>query len=262
MIRLGICGPIETIEVVAKMGFDYLETGLTRLNEIDEAEFRALKDRVNAAPIRVEAFNGMLPARLRVTGSDVNAQALHEYLDKTFSRAKQLGGKVVVFGSSGARNVPDGFPIDMAWRQICNFLRLAERHAIDHDILIAIEPLRRAESNIINMVSEATALASILQLRHVRALADTYHMAISSEPVDVLTMCASQIAHVHVANPLGRECPKADDGEDYARILQALKDGGYDARMSIEGKIEPFVEAGREGFARLDEARRAVWNEA
>ena len=86
MIRLGICGPIENIEVVAKMGFDYLETGLTRLNEIDEAEFCALRDRVLAAPIRVEAFNGMLPASLRVTGPDVNAQALHEYLDKTFPR--------------------------------------------------------------------------------------------------------------------------------------------------------------------------------
>lgn len=61
MIRLGICGPIENIEVVAKMGFDYLEAGLTRLSEIDEAEFRALRDRVQAAPIRVEAFNGMLP---------------------------------------------------------------------------------------------------------------------------------------------------------------------------------------------------------
>lgn len=262
MIRLGICGPIENIEVVAKMGFDYLETGLTRLNEIDEAEFCALRDRVLAAPIRVEAFNGMLPASLRVTGPDVNAQALHEYLDKTFARAKQLGGKIVVFGSSRARNVPDGFPVDMAWRQICNFLRLAERHAIDHDITIAIEPLRRAESNIINMVSEATALSSILQLRHIRALADTYHMAISSEPVNVLTLCASQIAHVHVANPIGRECPKPNDGEDYAKIMQALKDGGYDARMSIEGKTEPFVEAGTEGFACLDAARKTVWAEA
>lgn len=262
MIRLGICGPIENIEVVAKMGFDYLEAGLTRLSEIDEAEFRALRDRVQAAPIRVEAFNGMLPAKLRVTGSDVNAQALHEYLDKTFARAKQLGGQIVVFGSSGARNVPDGFPIDMAWRQICNFLRLAERHAIDHDITIAIEPLRRAESNIINMVSEATILASILQLRHVRALADTYHMAISSEPASVLTLCASQIAHVHTANPIGRECPKPNDGEDYAKIMHALKDGGYDARMSIEGKTDPFVEAGTQGFACLDAARKAVWAEA
>ena len=62
MIRLGICGPIENIEVVAKMGFDYREAGLTRLSEIDEAEFRALRDRVQAAPIRVEAVIGMLPA--------------------------------------------------------------------------------------------------------------------------------------------------------------------------------------------------------
>ena len=214
MIRLGICGPIENIEVVAKMGFDYLEAGLTRLSEIDEAEFRALRDRVQAAPIRVEAFNGMLPAKLRVTGSDVNAQALHEYLDKTFARAKQLGGQIVVFGSSGARNVPDGFPIDMAWRQICNFLRLAERHAIDHDITIAIEPLRRAESNIINMVSEATILASILQLRHVRALADTYshgHLQRAGE-------CAHAVRQPNRA--------RAHRQSDWARMPQAERRRG------------------------------------
>ena len=87
-------------------------------------------------------------------------------------------------------------------------------------------------------------------------------MAISSEPVNVLTLCGSQIAHVHTANPIGRECPKPNDGEDYAKIMQALKDGGYDARMSIEGKTEPFVEAGTQGFACLDAARKAVWAEA
>ena len=44
--------------------------------------------------------------------------------------------------------------------------------------------------------------------------------------------------------------------------MQALKDGGYDARMSIEGKTDPFVEAGTQGFACLDAARKAVWAEA
>ncbi|MBE5766820.1 MAG: sugar phosphate isomerase/epimerase [Clostridiales bacterium] len=261
MVRLGICGPIENIEAVAKIGYDYLETGLIRLYEASDEEFAQLCARVDNAPIKVEVFNGMLPGTLKVVGKDVNAQALHAYLDKAFSRASRLGAKVIVFGSGGARNVPEGFPVDMAWRQICNFLRIVERHAMDHNLIIAIEPLRRAETNMINLVSEAVALTSILQLNHIRALGDTYHMAFVSEPTSVFTLNAHQIAHVHTANPLTRACPKEGDGEDYAKILQHLKDGGYNARVSIEAFIEPYIEAATDGFACLDAARKAVWTE-
>lgn len=261
MIRLGICGPIENIDAVAKLGYEYLETGLVRIYEAADEEFSDLCARVDAAPIKVEVFNGMLPGTLKIVGKDVNAQAIHSYLDKAFSRASRLGAKVIVFGSGGARNVPEGFPVDMAWRQICNFLRIVERHAMDHNLMIAIEPLRRAETNMINLVSEAVALTSLLQLNHIRALGDTYHMAFVSEPVNTLTMNARQLAHMHTANPLTRACPKAGDGGNYTEILQALKAGGYNGRISIEGFIDPYIEAATEGFTCLDAARKAVWAE-
>ena len=224
MIRIGICSPMDAFETVAQMGFDYMETGLVPLYRLSDEDFSRMCERVDRAPIRIEAFNGMLPGTLPVTGPNVDGGALDEYLEKSFARARRLG---------------------------------AEAEA--HDLTIAIEPLCRPECNILNLVSEAAALASILNAPRVRTLADTFHMAVSAEPASALTLYGSQLAHVHTANPAGRLCPEPDDGEDYEALLRALKDGGYDARVSIEGVVKPFEEKALLGLQALDRARRAVW---
>lgn len=255
MIRIGICAPIEKINEVAGYGYEYIEGNLAQLAAMSDEEFETIAALVDAAPIKVEAYNCQLPGSIKITGPSVDAQVIHDYLDKAFARAKRLGGVVSVFGSGGSRNVPDGWPIDVAWRQITNYLRMAERHAADHGITIAIEPLRRAESNIINMVSEATALASIVQLPHIRALGDTYHMALGSEPLSALTLAGGMLAHVHTANPIGRVFPKPGDGEDYAMIFKALDAGGYEGRISVEGGCADFAAEAPVAFSTLDEAR-------
>lgn len=259
MIKLGICAPLDAFETVAQMGFDYMETGLVPLYRLSDEDFASLCERVDRAPIRLEAINGMLPGTLPVTGPSVDEDALDEYLEKSFTRAHRLGAEVVVFGSGAARGVPAGFPIDEAWRQLFAFLKRADAHAGRHELTIAIEPLCRPECNILNLVSEGAAIASILNAPHVRTLADTFHMAISAEPASVLTLYGAQLAHVHIANPNGRVCPEEGDGEDYASLLRALKDGGYDARVSIEGIVTPFEEKAPLGLRALDRARRAVW---
>lgn len=258
MIRLGVCTGPDNADLVAKIGFDYIEFGLSSIAAMSEEEFNALAEKMDACPIRAEAYNGMVPGSVPVTGPNVNASQQHEYLELAFSRAHRLGGKVVVFGSSAARNVPDGFPIDMAWRQIVNFLRLAERHAANYDLTIAIEPLRKKESNIINYVSEAVLLSSIHQLPHIRALGDTYHMAMGSEPLSALTLAGDMLAHVHTANAIGRKYPAPGDGEDYQAIFAALLEGGYDARVSVEGGCDNFAEDAPKAYHALTEARAAA----
>jgi len=258
MIRLGVCTSPANVEKVAQIGYDYIEFGLSSIAAMSEEEFGELAQKMDQSPIKAEAYNGMMPASVPVTGPNVNASQQHEYLELAFSRAHRLGGKVVVFGSSGARNVPEGYPIDMAWRQIVNFLRLAERHAANYDITIAIEPLRKKESNIINYVSEAVLLSSIHQLPHIRALGDTYHMAMGSEPLSALTLAGDMLAHVHTANAIGRKYPAPGDGEDYEAIFAALIEGGYEGRVSVEGGCDDFDTDAAAAFEALTAARAAA----
>ena len=240
MIKLGVCTGISNIKKAAAAGFDYMEAALSGIAAMSDEEFEKTLGEVNQSPIKVEACNGMLPGNLKVTGPDVNAQDLHDYLEKAFTRAEMLGTKVVVFGSGAARRVPDGFDTAQAWRQIANFLRLSESHAAAHGITVVIEPLRSGECNIINFVSEATILASLVQMEHICVLGDTYHMAFGHESFHALTMAGPLLRHIHVANAIGRLFPKIDDGENYDGLFETLKAMGYEGRVSVEGKCSDF----------------------
>lgn len=255
MIRLGVCTDVKNINEIAEIGFDYLEFSLARLASFTEEEFKETCRIVDNAPIKVEACNGMLPGDIKVVGEQVNAQVIHDYLDKAFARARRLGAKVVVFGSGASRRVPDGFDTGVAWRQIGNFLRMVQRHAMENDITVVIEPLRSVECNIMNFVSEATLMASLIQMPNIAVLADTYHMAMGSEPLSALGMAGSQLKHVHIANAIGRKYPKAGDGERYDDIFAALKEIGYEGRVSIEAGCGDFPKEARQAFEVLNALR-------
>ncbi len=255
MIRLGICTDVANINEIAEIGFDYLEFNLAKLYGMTEEEFASVCALVDAAPIKVEACNCMLPGDIKVVGENVNAQAIHDYLDKAFARARRLGVKVVVFGSGNSRRVPDNFDTAVAWRQIGNYLRMVERHAMENDITVVIEPLRAGECNIMNFVSEATLMASLIQMPHIAVLADTYHMALGSEPLSALTMAGVLLKHIHIANAIGRKYPKEGDGERYADIFETLKEMGYEGRVSVEAGCDDFSKDAREAFKVLSALR-------
>lgn len=255
MIRLGVCTDVQNINEIAEIGFDYLEFNLAKLAGLNEAEYKEVCDIVDRAPIKVEACNCMLPGEIKVVGEAVNAQIIHEYLDRAFSRAKRLGVKVIVFGSGNSRRVPEGFDTAVAWRQIGNYLRMAQRHAMENDLTVVIEPLRAGECNIMNFVSEATLMASLIQMPNIAVLADTYHMALGSEPLNALTMAGAQLKHVHIANAIGRKFPKEGDGERYPEIFETLKEMGYEGRVSIEAGCDDFSKDAREAFKVLNALR-------
>lgn len=257
MIRIGVCSSIDNIAKVQKAGFDYLEGNLSAIYSMSDDEFERACAIVDASPIKVETTNCLLPGSVKVTGPDVNTQGLHDYIEKAFARAARLGVKVCVFGSSGARRIPEGFDTAQGWRQVANFLRLLEKHAAENDIMIAIEPLRAMESNILNYVSEATLLASLVNMPHIGVLGDTYHMAMGHESWNVFKMAGPLLKHVHVACAIKRACPKKGDGEHYDELFKILTEAGYEGRVSIEAHYDDFDTEMPIGFAALDEARRA-----
>lgn len=255
MIKLGICTQLQYAPKMAEIGFDYIEPALSTVTAMSDAEFEEARSILAESGLKAEAMNGMMPGTIRLTGENVVAQQIHEYLDKGFARAAQLGTKVVVFGSGAARRVEDGFDFGQAWRQIANFLRLVERHAREHDIMVAIEPLRRAECNILNYVSEATALASLVNMPHVGVLGDFYHMRMESESMESLVHAGAQLQHIHVANGIGRTFPKTGDGENYASLFDALRRAGYNGRVSIEGGSNDLFADAETGFHCLNQLR-------
>lgn len=255
MIRIGIRTEFEAIPEMAQIGFDYIEAPLTRIAALSEEEFSQLAEYVRAADIPLEAAYDLLPDSLRVNGPSVSAQALHAYLDRAFARLHALGVQIAAFDAPSARSVPAGFDFAMARRQTGNFLRMAQRHASQYGLKVAVQNYRRTECNLINTISEASLMAALLQLDNVGVLADTVQMALASESLDAVERAGSSLMHVHTGAALSRTLPHDGDGEDYEKLFGLLAQCGYTGRVSCVGTDSANPTSAKAALSRLTRAR-------
>lgn len=237
-IQLGVCAPTRELDAVVRYGFDYIEPAAASVAAMSDAGFRAFKTTMMASPIRCECFNSFIRRKdLRVVGDHVNWDALKEYLDHTLARCRELGGSIVVWGSAGSRNVEPGYSREKAWSQIKDFLGRAGDIARRHHMMIAIEPLRHQESNIINTGAEALELVHEVNHPNIKMIIDYYHMRVEKESPEIVWKARKEIVHFHFANPHGRLWPKSP-AEDpvYAEFFRQVKRIHFHGGLSIEGR--------------------------
>lgn len=247
-MKFGVClgyDQLDRIEIAAQCGFDYVEVGFAGMTQASDEAFAAFCGALDRFGIPCESANGFLPGTLPTTGENVDFAALEAFIDKGMRRASQIGIQVVVFGSSASRNLTDGTSYRRGAAQLIDFLReVAGPVAARYGIRVAIEPLRPAESNIINRVKEGILLAAASGCDNVGGLGDLYHMAVAGETGAELRDAAGCIFHTHIANPaLDSHDPRrypADPAEyDYADFIRAAIDAGC-PRCSIEAGCTDF----------------------
>lgn len=237
-MKIGCCGTPEEASYLAEAGFDFLECPVKELlpRESEERfESHIREHRVALERLPTYAFNSFIPGDLKVTGPDVDAGELERYVETALRRVSKLGGSIVVFGSGGARSVPDGFPREEAWLQIIDFLRTTDEIAGACGVTIVIEPLRRQESNILNTLEETVAMVKdVDRPAHVRALVDLYHMREEEEEYRFIGEAGALLTHVHVADS-ERLHPGTGD-YDFRGFLEHLNGINYPGELSIECK--------------------------
>jgi len=218
-------------------GFDYFEwnVGALLMPLADDAAFEAALAQANAAPLPCEALNVMVPGNLKITGPEADMAKLTAYATAMCARAQRAGIRRIVFGSGGARAVPDGFSKDAARGQITAFLKMLAPRARDAGVVIVVEPLNPGETNIINSVAEGADIVREVNEPSIRLLADAYHIQKSGEPMEDTTRNLDLIAHAHVASLEGRMPPGTVPCAAVQEFLTRLRDGGYNGRVSVEG---------------------------
>ncbi|MGC8862645.1 MAG: sugar phosphate isomerase/epimerase family protein [Armatimonadota bacterium] len=238
-MRFGCCVGLDKMGIVQEAGYDYVELPVSTVKaEAPDAEFEPIREQVQAFEIVPEAWNCLLPGDLKVTGPEVDRYRIERYLRTAFQRIEELGGELVVFGSGGARNVPQGFSMAEARDQIVEFVTLAGQIAGVHGITIAIEPLNHNESNIINSVAEGLEFARLADHPFVHVLADLYHMDEEHEPLEHLVEADGDLVHTHTADT-GRFYP-GSGSYPHREFFEKLRSIGYNDRMSVECKWNDF----------------------
>lgn len=251
-MKLGLCTNPDNVAIAAELGFDYVEIGLSALAAMEEKDYQALLAKKDGFAVPILCCNGALPGTVKTTGPDANEAQQRAYLEKAFSRASALGVKTVVYGSGASRGVPEGWKHTDGWKQIVAFLKLAAEYCEKYDIRIAIEPLRRKECNIVNLVSEGTLLSAMVDHPRIGVLGDSFHMISSAEPYQALSYAGEKLYHVHISHSLpdlsGRIYPACGDGEDYAALFDTLRAMDYQGGVSIEAGCNDLRTDGAEAL--------------
>jgi sugar phosphate isomerase/epimerase len=120
-----------------------------------------------------------------------------------------------------------------------------------HEITIAIEPLRRKESNILNTGDETLEMVRTVKHPNVRMIIDYFHLREENEDPRILEVAQREIVHLHFANPHGRVWPRdLREDDHYTAFFGYLKKTDYSGGISIEGRgsLETDGAAGRAFF--------------
>lgn len=238
-MRFGITD-IQNAPAAAGMGFDYLEVNASAISKLSEADFEKERTRIQGCGLPAECAN-VLFHDIQLL-ADEGAARLEGTLRHTLGRLQKIGVQMVVFGSGGARRKPEGMPFAEAWCRLRDTAETIGRVAGEFGLQIAIEPLCRAETNMVNTVIEGAALASAVGLPNVWVLADSYHMFRDGEPLENL-QAVGRLSHVHVALRDGRCYPTYAEGQ-LRLFMEGLHAIGYDGRVTIEAGTRDFAQEG------------------
>ena len=253
-MRFGCCVGYEHLDVLARNGYDYIELeGKSTLHPgVDEETFKRIKSAVDGSPLGAECFNRFSSGDLKVVGPDVDWALVEHYVDVSLRRAAELGGTIVGFGSGASRTYPLGFPREKAWDQLVHFMDIMGRYAAKYGLIVAIEALNRNQTNLVNSTEEAVALAQAVNRPEVRVTLDFYHMMLEGEGPEVVPLVADLLAHVHVANR--RRGYPHENLEEFTAFFRALRDIGYEGRVSIEAEYEDLNMESRRSLDFLKQA--------
>jgi len=234
-MNIGICGGPEIAPVAQAAGYDYLELNTqTHLQgEADEAVFQPILAQIKNCGMPCLAANVFVPGHLKITGPEVDFSRLTRYVSTVMERAERAGIRAIVFGSGGARRIPDGFDRARAYAQLVAFGHMVAPLSADHGVTITVEPLNRGETNVLNSVSEGLLYMKDVNQPAFRLLVDAYHWAKENEPAMDIVTAGPWLAHAHIATYAERLPPGAETC-DFGPFFAALKQAGYNLRISVE----------------------------
>ncbi len=149
---------------------------------------------------------------------------------------------VVVIPASAGRTSPIGQPdsekawkeaVTREWGYAVESVRKAAAYAQQKGIFLAMEPINRYESFLINNVDQALRFISEVDSEAVKLHLDTFHMNIEDpDPAEAIRKAGSLLVNMHVSD--SQRGPVGHGHTDFAAIMKALKEIDYQGALTME----------------------------
>ncbi len=233
--EIGIVQPLERDSLLYADGYRYLSESIAKCfsPSVSDAQFKRVVYAMKHLKTKVIACNLFIPAELKLVGPDVREKPILAYAETVFERCRQAGMTLIVWGSGGARRIPDGFDKSEARRQFISIAAALAALAKEYGIVLALENLNRSETNFINTLEEAYDIVQNVDQPALRLNADIYHMMKENEAPSIIQKAGKYIVHCEVAEKEART-PPGTKGDDFRPYFRALKKAHFKGRVMME----------------------------
>lgn len=218
---------------VAGWGFDVLELPVEQVGDWDPARAaRVLADHGLAAAVCLV----MPPGRELVAADAATVAATQDYLRRVVDVAAEVGSPAIAgpaYASVGRTwRMTDRERHDRVAELRDNLAPVVE-HARAAGVRVAVEPLNRYETSLLNTIGQTLAALDGLPVDGCGVAVDVYHQNIEEKHVgDAIRSARGRIAHVQVCGN-DRGTP-GDDHLDWPDIVAALAEAHYTGPLCIE----------------------------
>ncbi len=229
---------------VADLGFDTLEICIEDPAKVSAT---AVRQAASAAGVTISVCGAFGPDR------DVSHEEAHrrrlgiDYLKFCIDLAAEVGAPNVsgpMYSATGKTRLLSEAQREQQRQWAVESLREAGEYAATPGVGLAIEPLNRFETDLVNTVEQGLDLCRRIDLDNVGLLVDTFHMNIEEKSIpDAIRAAGARVRNVHACEN-DRGAPGSGH-VDWDGLFAALGDTGYDGLVAIESFTPKIKEIAR-----------------
>ncbi len=241
---------LENIGKISRIGYDGVELAIRDPESIDVTKLKSALLEASLAVPAIGTGQAYGEEGLSLTAVDPSIRLAAISRIKNHIRLAEELDAVVILGL--IRGVtPAGISREKAMDWLVEALKNCARFATDLGVRLALEPINRYETDLINTIDQGLTLVDRVGVETLGLLPDTFHMNIEEVSIECsIRNAASRIFHFHVADS-NRWYPGAGH-LDFTKILAVLNDINYSGWISAETLPHPdTLTAAEQGLAHL-----------
>jgi len=218
---------------IKRLGFDFVEIPAEDPAQIDGSVVRqALMDEGLTAVV-CGAFG---PSRDLTHEDPTVHAATFDYVARCLDLCNQVGSGIFagpMYAATGKRRLVSPEQRRLEWQRAVGNVRHVAELAAAHDVRLAIEPLNRFETDLVNTAEDVVRLVDAIAHPAAGVMMDSFHMAIEERDMEeALRRVGSRLVHVQVSDNYRGTPGKGQIRWD--RFRRGLEVAGYQGGIAIE----------------------------
>ncbi len=229
---------------VKAMGFDILELAV---EDPDLIEVKVVKEILNENGLEAIVCGAFGPNRnISSSNPDIRENA-RQYILWLIDAAAQLGSATIcgpMYSAVGKDHIDDPVERGEEWQRAVSGIKEMAEIAQKKNVKLAMEPLNRFETDMLNVVSQGLQFIEETGMDNVGLHLDSFHMHLEEKnSADAIRKAGNKVFHFHAC-----ENDRGVPGTGQVRwneIAKALKDVNYQGPVVIESFTNQVKEIAR-----------------